>query len=942
MAEGGVGRELKRMSSFELLIVNSSAALLENDISILSDDELEKLIIIQSWWTKRIKLLKAKRNLLKAKDQAETLIQTIKKFKSRYENNIIQGEEEENDDSLTFEEGQRLISSPSLIKALSFFLSCLPKDPSVNLKEVPFARVIISSVMIWRFPNDLLTSSNPIENNRMKTKTRAKMRSSESESDVSESDNDDEKKNENNINDEYEKDDSVEAMACFATANFLIRGLIRLLNYAVTGGNMRSFHQILLTFRYESRIFISALEKWKALDSTRMLQGLELVYMQSYAMVLAAREKAAETGNNERDLCLVKAAENQLDKVHRSLLQVVGDVVHGNHIAEELRAQVEAAFTNKSSIINIDNSTSVKEAVHIPVIDFSDKIDNETEFQQIKLLDRISTIAGLGNEKLAHELYFNPSFHLPEIKLPTFEMMLKEDDSNKSNDLHEKMKRQLLRLIGDRMIWSLKPSTIVSSNDILEGDIIPVKYELWGSSSYLSAKVLNINISGDKKTLDVQYIYDEVTESNVDVGRIKLVTSTHNPSPLVTAIIELKDRIQSLMPRRSDLQVADFSRLDLDLLSQMIIHNAITTDDLLNYLLPLLLTIKSLGASVRSEFTGIWLESFVHKCRSTNISEVFSYLPFFFEFCSACIDEVLRDMANYYIATLVPVMQKEAPSFLRKKFIKQLSEGKLSLTNTYASLRNIASNFETLRVDIDEALGTQQETKFSLPLTINIKNEMKLTLSGRSIVAKYFLQTLQTSNRLDSIEGLSTLPETLGWDASRLSKFRDDIDIIALELTIAIVLKQTIARYSITLSEEDEIEFQTRLDVILREPDVKTQFIITESFRIAKNGAEKMKGKTINFIELEENIAKALKNVINLENPVILLFSKRIYKVILKAILKQPYLASLKQFSLNGKIQEKNLGNIMKAIVIYFDKHINIHEKIYAALLNDDDLLKLF
>jgi hypothetical protein len=77
----------------------------------------------------------------------------------------------------------------------------------------------------------------------------------------------------------------------------------------------------------------------------------------------------------------------------------------------------------------------------------------------------------------------------------------------------------------------------------------------------------------------------------------------------------------------------------------------------------------------------------------------------------------------------------------------------------------------------------------------------------------------------------------LGWDASRLAKFRDEIDIIALELTICIVLKQTIARYNICLTEDDEIEFQTRLDVILREPDVRTALIVTEAFRAAKNNA---------------------------------------------------------------------------------------------------------
>ena len=44
--------------------------------------------------------------------------------------------------------------------------------------------------------------------------------------------------------------------------------------------------------------------------------------------------------------------------------------------------------------------------------------------------------------------------------------------------------------------------------------------------------------------LEVKYVHDGVVESNVKISRIKLVTSSPNPLPLVTSIMELKDRIQ--------------------------------------------------------------------------------------------------------------------------------------------------------------------------------------------------------------------------------------------------------------------------------------------------------------------------------------------------------------------------------------------------------------
>ena len=163
---------------------------------------------------------------------------------------------------------------------------------------------------------------------------------------------------------------------------------------------------------------------------------------------------------------MVKAAEMQLDKLHRSLLQIVGN----NHIAEELQAQVEASVKYINDSKNNESTTTVLHAA--PTIDITDS-DNDMGHSQLKLLERISAIAGLGNEKLAHELYFNPSWHLPEVKLPTFEAMLSNQVN--SNDLHEKMKSQLLRLIGDRLIWSLKSSTITSHDDVKEGNLILLK-----------------------------------------------------------------------------------------------------------------------------------------------------------------------------------------------------------------------------------------------------------------------------------------------------------------------------------------------------------------------------------------------------------------------------------------------------------------------------------
>lgn len=82
---------------------------------------------------------------------------------------------------------------------------------------------------------------------------------------------------------------------------------------------------------------------------------------------------------------------------------------------------------------------------------------------------------------------------------------------------------------------------------MLLGDVVPIEYELWGSLSYLSASIVRIHIENDMKLLDIKYVHDGVVESNVKLSRIKLVTSSPNPLPLVTSIMELKDRIQVIL-----------------------------------------------------------------------------------------------------------------------------------------------------------------------------------------------------------------------------------------------------------------------------------------------------------------------------------------------------------------------------------------------------------
>lgn len=82
----------------------------------------------------------------------------------------------------------------------------------------------------------------------------------------------------------------------------------------------------------------------------------------------------------------------------------------------------------------------------------------------------------------------------------------------------------------------------------------------------------------------------------------------------------------------------------------------------------------------------------------------------------------------------------------------------------------------------------------------------------------------------------------------------------------------------------------------------------------------------------EEVLEKSLRNVLAEGNPVLALFTKRVYKVLLRAILNQPYAAKLPSFSLHAKGIQKNLGELITRAVKLFDIHIAEYGEVYATI----------
>ena len=84
--------------------------------------------------------------------------------------------------------------------------------------------------------------------------------------------------------------------------------------------------------------------------------------------------------------------------------------------------------------------------------------------------------------------------------------------------------------------------------------------------------------------------------------------------------------------------------------------------------------------------------------------------------------------------------------------------------------------------------------------------------------------------------------------------------------------------------------------------------------------------------QFEETLEKSLKNVLAEGNPVLQLFTRRIYKVLLRALLNQPYVSRLPSLSLHAKGIQRNLSELIARAVKLFALHCSIYENVYSMI----------
>lgn len=255
---------------------------------------------LQLWWMKHRKLLQTVNNIREA--DVKQISESLATFRSNTNN---------------FNAAQKVLSDSQFISSVNSFLSNLPLDPALKAKNSisRSPHTIGSALFIHYFPDEVL------------------------------------------LDDEV-ADLSREAEECSVGAAMLVSNFSKFIaNCAalvptISNEKTANFKKAMLSFRFSMRYFIEKLERWKELDSSRLLHSLESPYLESYAIFFTISKAMGATGTNEAgksdsdddrntNIAILHAAEQQCLKIKQAMIKILG--MRAQAKIEELNAQVEAA-----------------------------------------------------------------------------------------------------------------------------------------------------------------------------------------------------------------------------------------------------------------------------------------------------------------------------------------------------------------------------------------------------------------------------------------------------------------------------------------------------------------------------------------------------------------------------------------------------------------------
>lgn len=558
------------------------------------------------------------------------------------------------------EDAQKVLFPESSIRQVMQILSVLPKDPGAKDKnsDIMLTRKVLTGVLIYYYGEDMLGNSSPGAAGNAALKSRT--------------------------------------IAVRHSATVLCRQFDKLLKGLASSKELKikDFRRLLWQFQFSIRFYLQKFREWKSLDAEILQQSMEETFAQSYQNLLMAKV-AFRTGNaNENIVAAAEEQSNRLRDVLRQILgpqkaasrmeeitasiessfpeylRLFGEpttpttpssfspapssqrtfVASSSNSNENVNSSATAS--NSTSLVDTselrrtltplpddstgssssNNRTSTEASVKPTSADGNATPPSLSDAESTRYLQLLSKLAGIENERLAHELTLDKFFRLPEKRSNSMAL------STRKPTIMHALRSKMLNVMADKLINALRRSNINNVSELAVGMIVPVKLfaksrptpleTATNNAEYyiLSAEILNIVASPTKDEqegplkLTVRYLSDDSVEDDVSSARVKLFDEAPDASPMIAAFVDIAQSIAGFIQNRSELRQKLAQLFDPELLLQVANQGTLSpTRDILPICLGLQQILLSLQAEYRLEDAVAWLKCYEELFRSPSL-----------------------------------------------------------------------------------------------------------------------------------------------------------------------------------------------------------------------------------------------------------------------------------------------------------------------------------
>lgn len=456
---------------------------------------------------------------------------------------------------------------------------------------------------------------------------------------------------------------------------------------------------------------------------------------------------------------------------------------------------------------------------------------------------------------------------------------------------------------------------------------------------------------------------DSVLVDSVAHSRIKLFTHPRDAvsSGFLSFVDDMRARISALIPSRSNMHSELKTAFDLDLLKQMVENDAMTVTDLVGLLSNIVSFVSQLQSPHASSEFIAWFNPFAIYLNSrTDIDEALIYVPKFFEVTTERMEQIQLEMANYYLSTLSSsnFVKNDAVGLFKKTVDDRIVEFvKRESPNTETHLGEVEAHhhYGKFLPRTKEFLSVLVKEPF--PVIIDFLNDNNVLLpdeepshlsslgigsvSGKAkdmaLVARSFSILLQQNVDLGKSEGALFLPETFLWDGERLRNLKNEIDSLVLVTTLLISCRSYLLSVKKRLSSDQEVALQSMLYEVMRDSSVTLSEVVTTAQNFVRKSFGDGVASALTAAPLpdgwEKVLEESLKKCVSQSSPVFSLFSKRVYSVLVRALLDVPFTDLLARYSMNSRSQLQQLKVIIQMGKTLFTHNMKAFGDIYSSML---------